>query len=273
MLHTSQPTISEHIHNLEAYLNCKLFDRLGRTIIPTAEAEILYPRAQAILGELHELKEEIISSRHEIKGELVIGASSIPGEYLLPPVIADFSRKYPETSFEIRIAGSTFIIESILANDLLLGITGSMVPAKGITYEPFVKDELILVAAAGSSYPERISVNALPTFSFLMRERGSGSRAAIEMTLPQYSISIDQIRPKTILNSNTAIKMAVKENHGIAFLSRYAVHDELKTGSIRQISISDAKFERSFYIVRTEKRSLPLLYTTFIEMLKNSSVA
>ena len=83
-LHTSQPTVSEHIHNLETRLDCKLFDRLGRSIMPTLEAQILYPRALAILEDLRKLEDEMAATGKGVAGPLIIGASTIPGDYPSP---------------------------------------------------------------------------------------------------------------------------------------------------------------------------------------------
>jgi len=69
-LHISQPTISEHIKNLEKSLDCKLFDRLGRSIMPTAEADILYPKALQILDDLDQIQEDISAAGTGIKGKL-----------------------------------------------------------------------------------------------------------------------------------------------------------------------------------------------------------
>ena len=83
-LHISQPTVSEHIKNLEIALGCALFDRLGRTILPTIEADLLYPRALKILDDLDRLQEDLATAGDRIGGELVLGASTIPGTYILP---------------------------------------------------------------------------------------------------------------------------------------------------------------------------------------------
>ena len=101
--HISQPTISEHIKNLENDLNCKLFDRLGRSIVPTKEAEILYPRALHIIENLEELKYDISRAGGSVKGQLLIGASTIPGTYILPVIASNFKKTYPDVSFEIII--------------------------------------------------------------------------------------------------------------------------------------------------------------------------
>ena len=99
-LFTSQPTVSEHMRNLEEYLGCKLFDRLGRTIMPTPEAELLYPKARAVLDEMAVIEDMMASASQKVSGELLIGASTIPGAYILPEYAANFTKRYPDISFQ-----------------------------------------------------------------------------------------------------------------------------------------------------------------------------
>src|SRR4030042_1518339 len=86
-LHLTQPTISDHVKTLEEELECKLFDRLGRTIIPTKEAEVLYSHAVEIIEKINVTKDMLGRLKKEITGELVVGASTIPGTYLMPSLI------------------------------------------------------------------------------------------------------------------------------------------------------------------------------------------
>ena len=105
-LRISQPTISEHIKNLENSLDCTLFDRLGRSIMPTAVAEILYPKALQLLDDIDLIREEVSAAGTEIKGRLIIGASTIPGTYILPRAAHSFKKEHPEVAFDIRINDS-----------------------------------------------------------------------------------------------------------------------------------------------------------------------
>src|SRR3990172_4868184 len=85
-LYLTQPTVSDHIKTLEEELDCKLFDRLGRTIIPTKEAEVLYNHAIGIIEKISTLKDTFSQLKKEVSGELVVGASTIPGTYLMPKI-------------------------------------------------------------------------------------------------------------------------------------------------------------------------------------------
>jgi len=268
-LFTSQPTISEHIRNLEEQLDCKLFDRLGRTILPTAEAELLYPRALTILEDLTRLEEEIMSAGKTVSGRLLLGASTIPGAYILPRLAASFKNRYPDISFEIKISDSAAVVQSILNNNLLMGFVGAKQEAKSLQYHVLTEDELVLIAAENNPIPETISPAELCTYPFIMREQGSGTRRTIESILEQARLTIDKLQTSATLGSSTAVKEAVKADLGLSIISRYAIRDELKRGCIKTVNISDFNMKRPFYIVLSKKRTLPHHYSVFLQTITN----
>ena len=267
MLHTSQPTVSEHNHNLESRLDCRLFDRLGRSIMPTLEAQLLYPRALAILEDLRKLEDELNATGKGVAGELIIGASTIPGEYIIPRLAASFKARYPAVSFEIRIGDSAEIVESVTENDLLIGIVGARIPSRKISYQPFIEDELILIAAEGADVPEVVDAAELTDLPFLMREAGSGTRRNIETFLAKKDIDVDHLKVCATLGSSTAIKESVKSGLGVSIISRFAVTDELQSGLVKEIRIKGMTMKRSFFIISAPKRSLPNHYRLFLNRL------
>lgn len=266
-LYTSQPTVSEHIQNLEARLNCKLFDRLGRSILPTAEAEILYPKAIAILEDLKRLEEEISASRNNISGELIIGASTIPGAYILPGLAASFKKEFPGISFEIRINDSAKIIEAVAGNELLLGVVGAKIATAKLQYQPFAEDELILAAAKDNPVPSQITMKELEKLSFIVRERGSGTRKSTESLLAQQNQTLNQLNICATLGSSAAVKEAIKANLGVSVISRHAIQDELLSGKIREIHIPGLTMKRTFYVVTPVRRTLPNHYQELLKRL------
>lgn len=271
MLHTSQPTISEHIRNLELRLNCRLFDRLGRTIIPTKEAEVLYPRTLAILEDLQKLEDDLAMVGQSVTGELIIGASTIPGAYILPAIASSFKSRYPGISFEIRIEDSARVIESLLANELLIAFVGAKTVARKVKYEPFVEDELILVCADDNSLPKKIMPEYVKELPFIFRENGSGTRKNVETFLAQKKIGVDELNIVAVLGSSTAVKEAVKADLGVSILSRYAVRDELAAGSVREVKIHGLTMGRMLYTATATKRTLPHHYQVFMNFIGNQA--
>ncbi|MBT8329118.1 MAG: LysR family transcriptional regulator [Desulfofustis sp.] len=266
-LFTSQPTISEHMKNLEDRIGCKLFDRLGRSISPTPEADLLYPKAVAILDEMHKLETGLATAAKTVSGELIIGASTIPGEYLLPARAAQFNNSYPELSFEIMIKDSGRIIDDISAHRIYLGVVGAELPATNLKFIPFDRDELVLAAASVMDIPMTIALNDLVNFDFLIREQGSGTGSTVNHCLNQAGIDQHALRIRATLGSSTAIKEAVKTGLGIAFISTTAIREELSQGTVKSIEVEGLSMKRSFFVVIQKKRTLPFRYQLFKDFL------
>jgi DNA-binding transcriptional LysR family regulator len=160
-LHLTQPTISNHIKALEDEFECKLFDRLGRTILPTKEAEVLYSHSLEVIEKAAVLKEAVGEMKKDLTGKLVIGASSIPGVYLMPRIMTEFQKKYPSISFQIIISDSRGIIDSISRHEVLLGIVGAKIGNEQIHYVPFIEDELIVHIFALSGRKSQMTLKEL----------------------------------------------------------------------------------------------------------------
>jgi DNA-binding transcriptional LysR family regulator len=264
-LHLTQPTISNHIKTLEDEFGCKLFDRLGRSIIPTKEAEVLYIHALEIIEKAVTLDEAIREIKKDLTGKLIIGASTIPGVYLMPRMMTEFQRKYPEISFQIQISDSGGILDSISRHDLLLGIVGAKLGNEQITYIPFVEDQLIVIASPTKVEQKSIHFKALTTYPLILREEGSGTRKETEKFLESKGLSLDDFQISGIFGSTDAVKQAVKAGLGVSILSKFAVADELKYGILQEITITDLQMKRRFYIVVHKKRTLPRAYEIFLE--------
>ncbi len=262
----SQPTVSEHIKSLERELRCRLFDRIGRTVIPTEEGERLYTGAVRLLDEIEALKEEVLSSERQIRGEIVLGASTIPGAYLLPSVAAEFKAHHEGVSFEIVIEDTAKVTEMVRTHQILMGVVGAKLTPADLNYEEVAEDEVILVCRPEVLRDPAITdlgVEDLKTLPFIMREVGSGTREAFEKYLQSKGINIDDLNTVATLGSTDAVREALKAGLGVGYISRVAVRDELTRGELKEIRIEGFSIQRRFYLITHKKRSLPRVYREF----------
>ncbi|HBG92352.1 MAG: hypothetical protein A2X54_00080 [Nitrospirae bacterium GWF2_44_13] len=266
-LSLTQPTISSHIKAVEDELGCKLFDRVGRTIIPTKEAELLYSRASEIIENLEEIKSGICRIKDDIGGEIIIGASTIPGTYIIPSIVSEFKKKYKEISFQVIIEDSKKITDMVACDQLLLGIVGAKMENRKLEYRPLVEDELILVSSAKALGRKTISMKNITGMPFLLREEGSGTRKTMERHLSGRGIDVKDLNVVAVLGSTDAVKEAVKSGLGASILSRVAVRDDLKLGILREVKVKGLNMKRSFYIITHRKRTFPKSYRLFIDYL------
>lgn len=267
-LYLTQPTISDHIKTLEEELECRLFDRLGRTIIPTKEADVLYNHALTILEKVSALKETFSRLKKEISGELVVGASTIPGTYLMPRVVAEFRRTYPSVACRIVIADSREVVDKVLKHEVLAGIVGAKISNSALVFTPLIDDELIAVASPSLVKEHSLPLDKLVGLPVVLREEGSGTRKEVERILEDRGVDLDTLTIAGIFGSTDAVKQAVKGGLGVAILSRLSVADELKFKTLKEIKITGLQMKRKFYLVTHKKRSLPPVYTLFLEHIK-----
>jgi DNA-binding transcriptional LysR family regulator len=271
-LHLSQPTVSDHIRSLEDELGCVLFDRLGRTIKPTKEAEVLFIHATEIVERITHLREAVGNMKKEIAGELVIGASTIPGTYLLPIVITGFRKEYPSAFFQVIVSDSREIMEKMLNHELILGIVGTKISHKDLNAHALLDDELIVVAAPSLVNKKVMPLRSLIDLPMVLREEGSGTRKEMERCLEDKGILLDELNVAGYFSSTDAVKQAVKSGMGISILSRFAVQEELKHQTLREVNVAGLAMKRRFYALTHRKRNLPFLYSVFFEYLKAVSV-
>lgn len=270
-LNLTQPTISNHIKALEDELGCKLFDRLGRSIMPTKEAEVLYSHSTELIEKALELKEAISEVRKDISGRIIIGASTIPGVYILPKIISGFQKRYPSISYQILISDSGGIIENVMNHDLLLGIVGAKLSNEHVEYISYINDELIAVSAPTLVNNNKMTLQEFVKYPFILREEGSGTRRETEKFLESKGITLDKLNINGIFGSTDAVKQAVKAGLGVTILSKYSVEDEINYGILKKINLANINIGRRFYIVKHKKRTLPKAYETFLEYVISSS--
>ena len=268
----TQPTISGHIKTLEESLALVLFDRLGREVTLTQAGEELYTYARRLLSVKTAAVQALQALQGGVSGELVIGGSSIPGQYVLPPMLGQFKRQYPDITVVLSITDTMDIIERIIRSELELGIVGACVQHAQVLYECLMADELVLAVSADHPWARQSTVPlmALATEPFIQRERGSGSRLVMEQTIKQHGFEPSALRTVAEMGSTEAIKQGIKAGIGVSILSRIALTDELRAGSVCVVEIEGVTLQRSFYIIRHRGRTLSPLCQTFERFLRQT---
>ena len=266
-LRISQPTVSEHVKNLEAELDCRLFDRLGRTIRPTVEAEMLFPEAIRLLEGMESIRDRLSRAGKSVSGKLIIGASTIPGTYLVPSISSEFRKLHPGVSYEIPVADSRGIARMVTDHRLLLGIVGAQIDTERLECAPLFEDEIILVAPASMKVKKRVRKKELVLLPLITREEGSGTRRTVETHLRRMGIDPAELNVTATLGSTESVKQSVKEGLGLSFLSRRAVQDDLDSGVLTQVAVTGLRINREFTLIKHRKITLPNPYLAFVEYL------
>lgn len=264
-LHLTQPTVSEHVRALEEELGVRLLDRLGRGATATRAGQLLLTYATRMLALQKEARQALDSFQGKMSGDLLVGGSTIPGEYVLPGLIGRFKEKYPEISITLLVGDSQNVVDWVAAGRVEIGVVGARLPQRHVEYRDLMPDEEMVVVPAGHPWQgkKQVTLAELAAEPFLMRERGSGTRAALEAALDAAGLEMSPFRVVGEMGSTQAIKQAIKAGVGISVLSRRAVEEEVRHGTLFCLRVKELRITRSFYVATHRERSRSPLAEAF----------
>ena len=273
-LYLTQPTVSEHIRTLEEELAVRLLDRLSRGAAVTKGGQLLLSYAQRMLALSREARQAMDRFQGRMSGDLHVGASTIPGEYVLPTLIGRFKEKYPDISITLLIGDSQTVVDWVSAGRAELGVVGARLSQRGVEYKELMPDEVVVVVPASHTWHGRkqISLDELRREPLLIRERGSGTRAALEATLAEAGLDLGAFRIVGEMGSTQAIKQAVKAGVGVSVVSKRAVEEECKVGLCWCLRVKDLKVMRAFHLATHKERSRSPLAEAFRVFLEAEAV-
>jgi len=267
-IHLSQPTISAHIKDLEKHFDCLLIDRLPK-VTPTAAGTLLYKYARQLLRLRDEAVMALAEFNGNFKGLMTIGGSTIPGNYLLPELIGAFKRDYPQVQIRLLIADTAEIIHNVIHGGIELGVVGAFPAENHLDPQRLAADTMRLIIPAGhrwSSQPS-ISMDAFCDEPFIVREPGSGTRAALEAALQLQELTIEDLNVVAEMGSTVAVVQAIRARAGVSVLSLLAVREALQSGAVHALDINGLDLKRDFYLIRDTRRSASPIAKAFASYL------
>jgi molybdate transport repressor ModE-like protein len=263
----AQSSASEHVRLLEAAAGQRLVERNGRGSRLTEAGRVLAVHAEQALATLAAGEEELDALAGLEGGTIHIGASTTPGVYLLPTTLGCFRRDHPNVDIEAEIASTGEILARLLDGRVQLALVGETEVDERIRLEPFLTDEIVgIVKPGGLELRDGlVRPRALASQTLLVREASSSTRRVAEQALAEAGA-----RPARIweLDSSEAIKRAAREGLGVAFLSRYAVAEEIERGELERFRLAGRpRMERNLYVARLARRPLTPSERGFIATL------
>jgi len=216
-LHLSPPAVSMQVSELEKMLEVPLFERSGRRVALTTVGEYFLVHARRLLANLKDAEDTVARLKGVQTGRLTIGVLST-AKYFMPRLLAGFLRERPGLDLKLEVGNRQALSELLSRNELDLAVMGTPPRELDVRVEPFAAHPLGVVAAREHSLAAlpQIPPALLEREPFIVREPGSGTRAAME----RYFIEA-RIKPPVVMAmaSNESIKQAVIADMGISFLS------------------------------------------------------
>jgi len=269
-LYLTQPAVSLQIKALEEELGVQVFDRSGAHITLTPAGKVLLRYAKQVNSLFAQAERDILVLAGDHAGRLSLGASTTISQYVLPRLLGEFCKEYPRVHPTL-ISGNTEQIVSAVENQKIeLGFIEGPARSRKVKSEPFLEDELVLIASTAHEWAESasVSVSDLCAAPLLMRERGSGTRRVIEMALERLGIKRNLMHIVMELDSTEAIKSAVEAGLGVGFVSRWAIAKDLRLDTnFKIVAIERLRIKREFlvtYIKGPEPQGLAHEFRRFL---------
>lgn len=246
VLSLSQSATSTSIAELERQYSAPLFDRIGKSLRLNDLGRKLLPQAVNLLGSAQGI-DDFLSGRMGY-GHLNIGASMTIGNYLATLIAADFLQAYPESKVNLYVRNTASITEGLLSFDLDLGLVEGICSHPDLQVEPWIEDELVVFCAPNHRLRKlkKVTLQDMLEEAWIMREQGSGTRNQIDQALAHHQF---QPHIKLELEHTEAIKRAVEAGMGLGCISRLALRDAFRRGSLAPLPTPELDLRRTFNFV------------------------
>lgn len=249
----SQPAVSKHIRELESRYKVALFTRHGSHLDLTEAGRTLLSAAERLAADYRRLEYDMSLCTSRLEGELRLGASTTVAQYVLPPVLAHFTARFPGVRVSLLSDNSDGVEQALLQGAIDLGVVESVSRRQGLHYAQYRPDELVLVARPGGVHArvESVTPASLCRLPLVLREGGSGTLEAIASGLAAYGIRLPQLNVVMRLGTTEGIKAFVRHSDTLAIVSVVSVIDELRNGTLRIVDFDGMSLTRDFSFVHT----------------------
>ncbi|MGG4264947.1 LysR family transcriptional regulator [Peribacillus simplex] len=264
----SQPSVSLHIKKLEEEFQTKLFLRSPKFLKVTLTGEILYDRAKQMITIYEQTREDIQEHDKSIKGELKIGASFTIGEYILPSLLIDLQKDYPELELQVVIGNTEEIVQAVRLYKVDIGLIEGQTNEKELSVHPFMQDELFVVSSNDHELANKdeVAITDLHDQAWVTREVGSGTREYLNHVIRTNGLKIKSI---LTISSNQGIKETlIKNGVGLALLSQSVIERDVKNKILSIIQLKKESFNRTLSYVYSPIMEDKKNVKTFITELK-----
>jgi|SRR5512133_2058183 DNA-binding transcriptional LysR family regulator len=269
-LGVTQPAVSLQVRSLEKRLGRTLLDRSGRRVEPTEAGLALYRGAQRMLAFEGQLIEELDAGEGgELRGALEVGASTGPGSTVVPVLLCEFREDNPGVAVSLSISDTQSVVDRVAERELELGVVGAARRHRGVVFEPFFRDEVVLACPPDHRFAgHTVSLEQLREEPLIVMQEGAGVRQVIEDELRRAGTRLRDLEPRLELGLQESVKSAVAAGHGVTFISRAAIEADLAAGTLSSARVKGLDPVREISLVRSAGRSPTRAAEAFLTFAK-----
>lgn len=267
-LSMSQSAASSGLAEFERQFDVQVFDRVGKALRLNELGERLLPQAVDLLARAEEI--ENLMHGHAGFGRLEIGATLTIGNYLGTLIVAQFLQRHPESRVQLRVSNTARIIEEVAGFELDLGLIEGSCHHPDLEVTHWIDDELVVFCAPGHALAGRasVAVEELVEQDWILREVGSGTRETFEQAMRHVS---GRLRVRLELEHTEAIKRAVESGLGVGCISRLALREAFRRGSLVPVGTPALDLRRGFHFVRHRQKFATPGMQAFIALCRETT--
>ena len=269
-LFLTQPTVSMQIKKLEESVGAPLFEHIGKKVFLTGIGNELFQSARDILESLAQFEMQAADMQGMKTGHLRVAVVTT-AKYYAPRMLGMFCQKFPGIGVSLKVTNRERLLERLTQNMDDLYIIGRPPRSSDHHFIPLIENPLIVIAARAHPLAERkgrLSFEDIADQQFIIRERGSGTRRAIEDCFTSRG---REIRIKMELGSNEAIKHAVASGLGISILSRHTMSLGIPSGPLVELDVEGFPISWPWYIGYPAGKRLSVVAKTFLEFVASDA--
>jgi DNA-binding transcriptional LysR family regulator len=266
-LGVTQPAVSLQVRSLEKRLGRRLLDRSGRRVEPTEAGLRLYRGAQRLLALEEQLVAEVADAGDgALAGELTIGASTGPAAIVVPLLLCEFQQHNPGVHVALTVGDTQRIVDEVAERRLELGIVGASRRHRGVRFEPFLRDEIVLAVPPGHRFAGRsLTLKDLREEPLIVMQEGAGVRQIVEDELRRVGVRLRDLDVRLELGLQESVRSAVQAGYGVTFISRRAVESDLAAGTLAEARVEGMDATREISLARAAGRSATRAADAFVE--------
>ncbi len=261
----SQSATSTALSEFERQFDLQLFDRVGKTLRINETGMQLLPKAVELLDRASEIQN--LLRGHMGFGYMKIGATLTVGNYLATILVAKFLQEHPESRIQLQVHNTSTVVQQIVNHELDLGLIEGDCNHPDIEVQQWIADELVVFAAPNHPLTKfkQVTIQQLLHEQWILREHGSGTRATLDRAFHNNNAKLN-IRLE--LEHTEAIKRAVESGLGIGCISRLALKDAFRRGSLVPLVTPELDLGRYFYFLWHKQKYQTAGVREFITLCK-----
>lgn len=261
-LHLSQPAVSMQVRQLEDSAGLPLFEKIGKRLHLTEAGREMFNYARRIAQNLQELDDVMASLKGVQRGHLRLSVATTANSFATR-ILAAFSQRYEGTTYSLDVTNRKTLLDQLANNETDIVIMGKPPDDMNLVVQPFMENPLVVIAHPDhplAEYKGAVPLTALQSETFVVRERQSGTRIAMERFFGERGM---HLKTGIETTSNSAIKHAVEAGLGLGIVSIHTLDLELQAGALVVLNVEGFPILRHWHLVHLKGKRLPPIAQAF----------